>query len=171
VAFDARVQISVHSDPLLPANCPILHDVGQAPLLAILELTALTATHQSHAHVRYNFRQAIPHQHMGTILSSTQFFCLCCHCSFATAVIVMLLSFLFSFCCCCLVRGPIIEAESSRNCFPSPKPPTPPPQSPLPPPPSLHSPHPRASPKFPGRAALQDSRLHATTPTLPSGSG
>ncbi len=38
VALDARMQIPIHSSTMLQVNCPILHDVGLTPSLAVLEL-------------------------------------------------------------------------------------------------------------------------------------
>jgi hypothetical protein len=41
VALDTQMQTSIHSSRMLQVNCPVLHDVGLTPPLAILEPTPL----------------------------------------------------------------------------------------------------------------------------------
>ncbi len=36
--LDARMRIHIHSSSMLQVNCPILHDVGLTPPLAVLSL-------------------------------------------------------------------------------------------------------------------------------------
>jgi hypothetical protein len=56
VALDVWVRISLNSSPMLQVICHILHDdVCPTPPLVVFEPTPLIKTHQSPAHMRYNF--------------------------------------------------------------------------------------------------------------------